>query len=143
MRRLWILVILIGGLLLSACGTVAEPDTRLDAGAVVIDTATLERGIEVYRANYCGACHTLDVASTRGNFGPEHNQAYALAATNVALETYTGRAETVEAYLHESIVAPTVFYTPGYEATNHHMPAFAHLSEADIDALVYLLARQR
>lgn len=133
---------LLCALLLTACGTIAEPAATVYA-RLTVDTAKIAHGIEVYRANYCGACHTLDVASTRGTFGPGHNQARTLAATNLSLDTYTGDTTNVEDYLRESIVAPTVFYTPGYEATNHHMPAFSHLPEEDIAALVYLLAQQR
>jgi len=143
MHRLLVAILLfLCTVLMTACGTIAEAGASVHTLAAV-DTAKIERGIEVYRANYCGACHTLDAANTRGTFGPDHNQAHALAITNLSLDTYTGDAATVEDYLHESIVAPTVFYTPGYEATNHHMPAFGHLPDDDIAALVYLLAQQR
>jgi len=124
--------------LMTACGTIATPPEIVEP----VDAARVERGVEVYRANYCGACHTLTAANTRGTFGPGHDDAYTLAAAHLTLRAYTGSAEDVEAYLRESILEPTVFYTPGYEATNHHMPSFAHLPPEDIDALVYLLMSQ-
>jgi hypothetical protein len=31
----------------------------------------------------------------------------------------------------------------GYENTQHQMPAYVHLSEADIDALVQMLLQQK
>ncbi len=103
------------------------------------DAAVIARGIEVYRANYCGACHTLQVANTRGMFGPAHDHAATMATTYLALSAYNGSATTPAEYIRESIVSPDIFYTPGYEATNHHMPAFGHLPDADIEALVTLL----
>ncbi|MEL6309903.1 MAG: hypothetical protein AAFQ52_17310 [Chloroflexota bacterium] len=99
-------------------------------------------GIEVYRANYCGACHTLAIANTRGNFGPNHDTIIEDARTIISSVNYVGSATTVEEYIFESIVQPDIFYTPGYEASNHHMPTFAHLPEDDINAMVYLLTNQ-
>ncbi len=133
MRRLRKLAFL-SCFVLVACGTTAEPQ---------IDTAKIERGVEVYRVNYCGSCHTLETANTRGTFGPGHDDAGSVAAAYIALDTYSGEAATAEGYIRESLLEPTLFYTPGYEATNHHMPAFGHLPEEDIDALVYLLVNQR
>jgi hypothetical protein len=66
-----------------------------------------------------------------------------MAEKHLALDSYSGEATSVEEYLRESILNPTIFYTPGYEATNHHMPAFTHLPDADIDAMIYLLMQQQ
>jgi mono/diheme cytochrome c family protein len=107
-----------------------------------IDTARIEQGITVYRENYCGTCHTLSIANTRGTFGPAHDDAITAASQYITLDTYNGDARTAEAYIRESIIDPAAFYTPGYEATNHHMPAFSHLSDADIEAMVYMLIHQ-
>lgn len=107
-----------------------------------LDEALMARGIEVYRANYCGACHTLNDAGARGTFGPSHDREGISAAETIALSSYTGSAITSAGYIRESIVDPSAFYSPGFEATNHHMPAFSHLTEADLDALVYLLVNQ-
>lgn len=133
--RSTLLLVLIGisGLLwLTACGTVAP----------VVDTARIEHGVEVYRANYCGTCHTLAIANTRGTFGPAHDDAGSHAADYIALATYTGTATTAADYIRESLLEPSIFHTPGHEATHHPMPPFTHLSDEDIDALVYLLANQ-
>lgn len=107
------------------------------------DPTLIAEGIRIYRANYCGTCHILSAANTRGTFGPEHDSAGLLAERYLALDSYKGTATTAAEYLRESILNPGVFYTPGYEATSHHMPAFGHLPEADIDALVYMLLHQR
>lgn len=103
----------------------------------------IAQGIRVYRANYCGSCHTLTIANTHGTFGPNHDRAGLDAAQHLELLHYAGSAGTVSEYLLESIIAPSTFYTPGYETTNHHMPAFTHLSEDDIEALIYMLHHQQ
>lgn len=141
----------------AACGSAAEPaptvtpeptatttpePTIVATAEPIVDAAFMERGIAVYRQNYCGSCHALSAAETRGVFGPGHDTARTDAAIHLALDTYNGEASTIEAYLLESIINPTIFYTPGYETTSHHMPAFSHLSQEDLDALVYLLANQ-
>lgn len=108
-----------------------------------IDIALLQRGVDVYLANYCGTCHTLAAAQTTGTFGPPHNDEYHLANQQVQSDSYTGSATTPTEYILESLIEPGIFYTPGYEGTNHHMPAFGHLPEEDLDALVYLLSHQR
>jgi mono/diheme cytochrome c family protein len=107
-----------------------------------VNTELIERGTEVYRQQYCGTCHQLTAARTRGNFGPAHDSAYEHALERLADPDYRGKATNAEEYIRESIVEPEVYYTPGYEATNHHMPSYAHLSTEDIDLLVYLLVHQ-
>lgn len=142
MRIFYSFTLLFLALMAAACGTIAAPVSRV-APEKPVDAALIERGREVYLENYCGICHTLTAANTRGTFGPNHDNAAGQAARHLALTSYRGEASTVEEYIRESIVNPTVFYTPGYEATSHHMPAFTHLPDEDIEALVYLLAHQR
>ncbi len=107
-----------------------------------IDVELLNNGIQVYRANYCGSCHTLEIANTRGMFAPNHDTIVQNSADYIAANVYVGNADSVEAYIYESIVNPTIFYTPGYEASNHHMPAFTHLSDEELTAMVYMLMNQ-
>ncbi|MGJ3240718.1 MAG: hypothetical protein ACFE0Q_18560 [Anaerolineae bacterium] len=109
---------------------------------MTIDQHLLITGIDVYRSNYCGSCHTLTIANTRGIFGPNHDNIREDADAIINSETYVGRASTIEAYIYESIIEPDAFYTPGYESSNHHMPAFDHLSEEDLNAMVYMLSNQ-
>jgi mono/diheme cytochrome c family protein len=124
--------------LLASCGTIA---TR-EATTPPLDTALITRGIEVYRAQYCGSCHTLTAANTRGTFGPNHDQVAANALEHLTASDYSGQADTLEAYLRESLLEPAIYFVPGYEITQHHMPPYGHLPAADIDALVYMLAHQ-
>lgn len=126
-------------LLLVGCGIVAS-STITETPA--IDITLINRGVEVYRSQYCGICHTLSIASTRGTFGPNHDTAGLDAAQTIQNTAYTGAAIDPSTYIRESILDPQVFYTLGYEVTNHHMPTFSHLPQEDIEALVYLLVNQ-
>ncbi len=135
--RLILLIAL--ALLISGCGIIALPEM---VGQSPIDQTRIDRGVEVYRENYCGSCHTLTVANTRGTFGPDHDDAGTEAGQYISLDNYTGVATTAADYIRESILDPTVFYTPGFESTNHHMPAFTHLPQDEIDAMVYMLMHQ-
>lgn len=132
-----IMVVVFVALLLAACRPIVNSELLEH-----FDTILVSRGIEVYRENYCGSCHTLAVANTRGTFGPNHDAAATIAAEHLSSPNYPGNASTVPAYIRESILNPALFYTPGYEATNHHMPAFTHLTPAEIEAMVYMLSRQ-
>lgn len=107
-----------------------------------VDEAKIAQGIEVYLASYCGACHTLDAAETRGTFAPAHNNMAQLAQEHLASDSYIGQATTIEEYIRESILEPQVYLVPDYVASSHAMPPFTHLSEEDLDVLVYMLAQQ-
>ncbi|MEQ8677797.1 MAG: hypothetical protein RLP44_21390 [Aggregatilineales bacterium] len=102
----------------------------------------IEAGIEVYRSNYCGTCHTLTIANTHGAFGPDHDDLRDSVGRYITLNTYRGTATNPPDYVRESILDPTICSTPGFESRNHRMPAFTHLSESDVDALVFMLLNQ-
>ena len=106
------------------------------------DPALVNAGLTVYRAQYCGVCHTVDAAETRGTFGPPHNGMGATAAARLTDDTYHGAATTPAEYVRESIVDPQAFIVPGYATTSHRMPPYAHLDEASVDALVAFLLAQ-
>lgn len=113
-----------------------------DASVTTTDPALLAAGLSAYRAQYCGVCHTLDAAETRGTFGPTHNGMGEIAVTRLADSTYQGKATTPAEYIHESIVDPQAYTVPGFVATSHRMPVYAHLDEATLDALVAFLLAQ-
>lgn len=140
LERIEILILL--GLAL-VMGLAMERQVERTSRLPAPDPEVIARGVEVYRSSYCGICHTLTAANTRGTFGPPHDNAGVDAARHLADPRYRGAATTPQAYLRESLLEPGAFYTPGYESTNHHMPAFIHLPEEDIDALVALLLSQR
>lgn len=129
----WLILIIV----ISACGTFASTNTQTP-----VDHKLIEAGIQIYRANYCGACHTLTIANTHGAFGPDHDQLVESASSYIKLKTYNGTATNLADYIRESILNPMIFSTPGFEASNHRMPAFTNLSSSDIDALVYMLLHQ-
>ncbi len=100
-------------------------------------------GLEVYRAQYCGVCHTLDAAETKGPFGPTHNGIGTIAAERIADPGYTGKATTAEEYIRESIVDPAVYIVPGSALGRYRMGAYTMLNEIELDALVQFLLEQR
>ncbi|GAB4514297.1 MAG: hypothetical protein OHK0046_16190 [Anaerolineae bacterium] len=131
------------GSLLELAESLAASTAPAEPQVIEVDTALVARGVEVYLAAYCGVCHTLSAAQTRGTFGPNHDDAGRAAKQTILLDSYNGSATTPEDYLRESLLDPRAYYTAGFEATQHHMPAFTHLPAEDIDALVYMLMQQR
>lgn len=110
--------------------------TALDQAALV------DHGYAVYLKQYCGVCHQLAAAATTGAFGPPHDGMARIAAARVQDPAYTGKATTAAAYLRESILEPEAYTVPEYTLTAHRMPAFTHLSQEEIDALVAMLLTQ-
>ncbi len=110
--------------------------------AVAADPAVMAAGLEAYRAQYCGVCHTLDAAETRGTFGPPHNGMGATAALYLADPNYHGTATAPAEYIRESIVDPQAFTVPGYATTSHRMPSYSFLDAETLDALVAFLMAQ-
>lgn len=106
------------------------------------DAALLEAGLAAYRAQYCGVCHLLDAAETRGTFGPTHNDLRATVEAYFADGIYSGNAANPAEYVRESIVDPQAFIVPGFATTSHRMPTYAHLDGATVDALVAFLLAQ-
>ena len=100
-------------------------------------------GLEVYRQQYCGVCHALGTAGTAGRFGPTHNGMGATAEGRISDAAFTGQAASAEEYLLESLVDPSIYIVPGYERTRFTMPAYTHLSEEDLNALVQMLLQER
>lgn len=108
-----------------------------------VDAKLLAAGKAIYLASYCGVCHTLAAAQTTGIFGPSHDHIGHTARQRIADPTYQGAATTASDYLRESIVAPSTYFAPGAMNGRHPMPSYAHLSDADLDALVYFLLQQQ
>jgi mono/diheme cytochrome c family protein len=122
----------------------ASPQPTSSAGEVgdPVSDRTVEEGIRIYRAQYCGTCHALAAANTRGAFGPAHDQMGTVAAQRIRDPGYTGEATTAAGYILESLVDPRIYLVEEYRMTAHHMPAYTHLSEDQLDALVQLLLHQ-
>jgi cytochrome c2 len=133
-------------------GTGQRAGNAVGAGAATSTTAAADTsgldprialGLATYRHQYCGICHRLDAAGTRGVFGPEHNGIGARAEQRIHDPDYTGAATTAAAYLRESIVDPNAYIVPGYEFTRHRMPPYTALDDAELDALVQMLLAQK
>jgi len=105
--------------------------------------ALIARGVEVYREQGCGVCHSLAQAGTGGVFGPSHDGVGGRAEARVHDPRYHGKATTGREYLKESILDPAAYRVPGFEITRFAMPAYTGISDEDLDALVAMLAANR
>ena len=121
--------------------TAAQAPERVEPGSPGID-ASIARGVEIYKSQYCGVCHELSTAGSVGRSGPTHERVGAIASQRILDPSYTGTATTAEEYLRESIVAPTAYLVSGYEQTRYRMPAYTNLDEPEIEALVQMLIRE-
>lgn len=75
--------------------------------------------------------------------GPTHDRIGIEAAQRIADPDYNGTATTPAEYIRESIVTPQVYIVERYAERSLTMPAFAHLPDEDIDALVQMLLQQQ
>ncbi len=100
------------------------------------------RGLAVYKEQYCGVCHQLESAGTRGIFGPSHGEMVEMAAARIEDPAYSGEATDVYTYLYESIIEPGKYYVEGYALSPHKMPSYRHIPEEDLEALIVFLAGQ-
>ncbi|MEN8374754.1 MAG: c-type cytochrome [Gemmatimonadota bacterium] len=100
-------------------------------------------GLRVFRGQYCGVCHVLDTAGTAGTFGPTHNGMGATAEERIKQAAFTGQAATAGEYILESLVDPNIYIAPGFERTRFPMPAYTHLSEEELNALVQMLLKEK
>jgi mono/diheme cytochrome c family protein len=123
----------------ASASNTSSTGTRFTTGSDVL----AEQGLKVYQAQYCGICHQLDAAGTAGLFGPTHNGLAQTAEERLGDPLYTGSARTAGEYVRESILNPESYLVPGYELSNHRMPAYVNLSEKDLEALVQLLLQQK
>jgi hypothetical protein len=144
MQRRFVFIICVLMLALAGCASIEQ--VIFAAGnedSFSPDAALVERGITVYREQYCGICHELTVANTRGTFGPNHDQMGLIATQRIQSASYTGSADTAQDYIMESLVKPQLYVVADYAATSHRMPAYDFIPAEDLEALVHLLMSQR
>lgn len=103
----------------------------------------IAQGVAAYRDAYCGVCHTLTIAGTRGEFAPNQDSMGLLAEMRLSDPAYKGSATTAADYIRESILDPTAFVEGAYQITHHPMPPFTHLPAEQVEAIVQLLLHQR
>lgn len=122
---------------------ITAPETSDISEDALNDPELAAYGLQVYHQQYCGVCHHLATANTGGLFGPPQDQIGVTAEQRIHDPRYKGVATTAAAYIRESILNPGIYLVAGYEQSRHHMPAFTHLSQAEVDALVAFLYQQR
>ncbi|MCB0212676.1 MAG: cytochrome c [Anaerolineae bacterium] len=127
----------------TAAAPVAVTETAKDNAPSLDTSDVVAAGLQVYKAQYCGICHKLDVAGTGGIFGPEQNHIGTTAETRIKNPNYRGHATTAADYLRESILEPGAYFVEGFEQSAHQMPPYTHLSDTQVDALVLMLLQQK
>ncbi|GAB4447119.1 MAG: hypothetical protein Kow0031_29730 [Anaerolineae bacterium] len=100
------------------------------------------QGQQIYKDQFCGICHELDAVQSKGLFGPSHSDMAATAAQRLADPDYAGQATTPAEYIRESIVDPPRYFVESYTSSAHPMPAYTHLTDDQIEALVQFLLQQ-
>lgn len=111
--------------------SLGNPPAQLKRGELAPATTEqadprVERGRELYRAQGCIGCHSVDGSR---NVGPTLQGLYGRTVTLVDGSQITAD----EAYIREAIVEPRATVVQGYPPA---MPAFPNLSDEDMDALI-------
>ena len=119
--------------------TTKEPSLTLNRDDPQV---VLTYGLNVYKKNYCGSCHTLQAANAHAIFGPPHDHIGTIAQTRLQDKRYRGKAVSTDEYLAESITNPSAFLVEGYTNRSFAMPKFK-LSDQDMYALIQMLAAQK
>ncbi|MGB5049223.1 MAG: hypothetical protein WBO46_09830, partial [Caldilineaceae bacterium] len=86
----------------------AEPTAQPEPSPTA-DADLIAQGVQVYRSRYCGVCHTMTAANTRGTFAPNHDHVATNALAHLADPRYNGSAVTVADYLMESLLTPQLY----------------------------------
>lgn len=107
-----------------------------------IDAQAAAEGRQLYHVLACDSCHALDAVGSTRTYAPTHNHLCATAEQRIHAADYTGKAQTAEEYIAESIVEPRVYAVAGYEHLRFGMPTYAHLSDRDVHELVQFLCYQ-
>jgi cytochrome c2 len=119
------------GKTVSAAQPPPPPATKPPAGGG--GGGALAAGKQAFTSNGCGACHTYAPAGSNGKVGPDLDN----------LKSYASKAgKPLQAFTHESIVAPNDYIEPGYP--KGVMPStFGSLPKSTIDALVAFLTQSK
>lgn len=129
------LLMLFSVLWLSACSNTAENSLP---GPDALNGGNADAGQAVFAGNGCVACHAIDADAPPG-IGPSLVGIAGRSRETIQSPDYTGKAETVEAYLWESITDPQIYIIEGHVTT---MPATYQqsLEEQQIADLVAYLS---
>ncbi len=135
-RKLFFLLIVMAALsiLVAACSSESAP------------TPDVETAVSALQKGGCTACHVIPgVPGAVGTIGPDLSQMRQLAEAYLQDPAYSGEADSVEAYILESIENPDIFVVPdcpGGPCAPGQMPASLVdlLSDQELDAIVQYLA---
>lgn len=131
-----------------AMARVAPTLTALVAGQATRDPNAIDPAIVKDKMAICAGCHTLDELGFTNETCPDLSTIASVAAERLASADYSGTATDIEAYLHESIVNPSVFVVPAPAGKSYGtegqsvMPVNggAALTDADVQLIVKYLA---
>lgn len=142
MRRVLLLIgLLVLPVLITACpgGSGATPPPA-ETPAVTGDP---ENGRQLYIAQGCGGCHTIEgVEGATGQVCPVHTNVATTAGQVIQQPDYTGQAGTAAEYIRESIVNPNVYIAEGYQPDVMPQTFAQTLSDEQINDLVAFLMQQ-
>jgi mono/diheme cytochrome c family protein len=96
-------------------------------------TGNAAAGKAVFASAGCGACHTYTPAGSSGTVGPNLDELPAAAQK--------ANRGTLDQYVHESIVSPNAYITPGYSANIMPQTFGTTLKPQQIDDLVAFLTQ--
>ncbi len=109
--------------------TATAPTTTAKAAPTTTAAAApAANGKAIFVSAGCGACHTFKPAGTSGTVGPNLGTAPEVDAKKTKM--------TLVAFVHESIVSPNAFISPGFPKGVMPQNFGTTLSKAKIDALV-------
>ena len=108
-----------------------------------VDAALLAKGKAIYLSQYCGICHMLTAAETRAILGLPTTTWRHLPLSGSRTASTRARRRRWKSICVKVSSIPTRYFVPGAANGRHPMPSYAHLPEADIDALIYLLMQQK
>ena len=113
-----------------------EPVSDINDPVHSAASGDVEAGASLYQTN-CVSCHSLEAGTTQ--VGPSIVGLASRSAETITLVDYTGDATSVEGYILESIMNPSVYYLPDFP--KNIMPNYEDtLTAQEInDLLAYLM----
>lgn len=103
--------LLLGAIVLGACGGGAQPSAAPRPAASVGDPARGEQVFTTAAQPTCAGCHALKGVS-EGQIGPDLTHIATEAVQRVVDPGYKGKAKDTAAYIRESITDPNAFIAP-------------------------------
>jgi nitrite reductase (NO-forming) / hydroxylamine reductase len=129
--------------LLAACSGRPTPPPAVPAEGGLYDA---QLAAQAFKDGGCIACHVIPgIENATGTIGPDLSEIGKQAAQTLQSSDYSGKANTVEAYLHEALVDPDIFVAPNCPngaCQKGLMPSYASgsLSDMELNAMVGYMA---